>query len=94
MLGVSEVNGEKLMVLRFLQGRNPDWVHRPFFAQYDEKATWLDELRPAFGESRFFYEEEAGDGPHAPLQEHAERAALRLRNIPPAGAERTPWSCG
>ncbi len=98
MLGVSEVNGEKLMVLRFLQGRNPDWVHRPFFAQYDEKATWLDELRPAFGESRFFYEEE-GDGARAPLPEHAERADLRLRNVPPlaqngrhgAAAEPLAW---
>jgi KamA family protein len=58
MLGVSEVHGEKVMVLRFLQGRNPDWVHRPFFAEYDESATWISELRPAFGERRFFFEEE------------------------------------
>jgi len=33
-------------------------VHRPFFAAYDEKATWLNELRPAFGEPRFFFEDE------------------------------------
>ncbi|MCK4514496.1 MAG: hypothetical protein KAU31_04515, partial [Spirochaetaceae bacterium] len=42
--------------LRFLQGRDPDWVHQPFFAKYDEAATWLNELRPAFGEERFFFE--------------------------------------
>jgi len=58
MLGVSEVNGEKVIVLRFLQGRNPDWVAKPFFAKYDDKATWLDQLEPAFGEKEFFYSEE------------------------------------
>ena len=58
VLGVGEVRGEKVIELRFIQGRNPDWVHRPFFAQYDESATWLNELRPAFGEARFFYQDE------------------------------------
>ncbi len=57
VLGVSEINGQKVIALRFLQGRNPDWVHRPFFAEYDEKAVWVDELVPAFGEERFFFEE-------------------------------------
>ncbi len=56
--GVTEVAGEKVFMLRFLQGRNPDWVQRPFFARYDEKATWLDHLRPAFGEKEFFFEAE------------------------------------
>lgn len=58
ILGISEINGEKVFVLRFLQGRNSDWVHRPFFAKYDEKAIWLDDLVPAFGEEKFFYEKE------------------------------------
>ena len=58
VLGVSEVRGEKVIQLRFIQGRNPDWVHRPFFAAYDDEATWLNELRPAFGEMRFFFEDE------------------------------------
>ncbi|MRI32948.1 lysine 2,3-aminomutase [Endozoicomonas sp. OPT23] len=56
--GVAEINGEKVFVLRFLQGRNPDWCYRPFFAKYDEEATWLDDLKPAFGEDKFFYEDE------------------------------------
>lgn len=56
--GVSEINGEKVFVLRFIQARNPDWVQQPFFAKFDEKATWLDQLKPAFGEEKFFYEEE------------------------------------
>jgi KamA family protein len=58
VLGVSEVMGQKVFVLQFLQGRNPDWVARPFFAEYDPEAIWLDDLTPAFGEERFFFEEE------------------------------------
>ncbi|MEW6196846.1 MAG: lysine 2,3-aminomutase [Bacteroidota bacterium] len=58
VLGVSDVKDEKVIVMRFLQGRDPNWIARPFFAQYDEKAIWLDELKPAFGEEKFFFEEE------------------------------------
>ncbi len=56
--GVTQIKGEKVFVLRFLQGRNKNWTQRPFFAKYDEKATWLDDLTPAFGEEQFFFEEE------------------------------------
>ncbi|MBK9048032.1 MAG: lysine 2,3-aminomutase [Bacteroidetes bacterium] len=62
VLGVTEipVNGkfEKVLTLRFLQGRNPDWVGKPFFAKYNPEATWLNELTPAFGEKEFFFEKE------------------------------------
>ena len=56
--GVSEIRGEKVFVLRFIQGRNPEWVQQPFFARFDPHATWLDQLQPAFGDSRFFFEDE------------------------------------
>ena len=56
--GTPTINGKKVIQLRFLQGRNPDWVQRPFFAEYDEKAIWLDDLKPAFGEKSFFFEQE------------------------------------
>jgi KamA family protein len=58
VVGISEVKGEKVFILEFLQGRDPDWVGKPFFAAFDRKAQWLDDLVPAFGESEFFYEEE------------------------------------
>ncbi len=58
VLGPADVAGQRVLALNFLQGRNPDWVGRPFFAEYDEEATWLDELRPAFGEEKFFFEDE------------------------------------
>ena len=57
IVGVSEVAGEKVFVLNFLQGRDPKWVGRPFFAKYDPDAIWLDDLKPTFGESNFFYEQ-------------------------------------
>lgn len=55
--GVAEINGEKVFVLRMIQGRDSDWVQRPFFAKYDEKATWLNDLQPAFGEGKFFFDQ-------------------------------------
>lgn len=56
--GVTEVKGEKVFVLEFLQCRNPKLVGIPFFAKYNPKATWLDQLEPAFGEKEFFYEKD------------------------------------
>lgn len=58
IIGISEIKGEKVFTLEFLQGRNPEWVGKPFFARYDPHAQWLDDLVPAFGEKEFFYEEE------------------------------------
>ena len=55
--GVATIKGEKVFVLKFLQGRDPEWVGRPFFARYDPDASWLSDLKPAFGESKFFFEQ-------------------------------------
>lgn len=55
---VTEINGEKLFVLKFTQGRNPEWVNKTFFARYDESASWLDDLRPGFGAETFFFKPE------------------------------------
>ncbi|MGD9601565.1 MAG: KamA family radical SAM protein [Gammaproteobacteria bacterium] len=53
---VAEIHGEKVFVLKVLQGRDPAWSNRVFFARYDAGATWLDQLRPAFGEQQFFFD--------------------------------------
>ncbi len=58
VLGTAEIRGEKVIVLDFLQGRNPHWAGRPFFAKYNPEATWLNHLEPAFGQEKFFFEEE------------------------------------
>jgi L-lysine 2,3-aminomutase len=57
-LGVTELLGKKVYALRMLQGRNPDWVAKPFFAEYNPDAVWLDDLKPAFGEKQFFFDGE------------------------------------
>ncbi|UED87535.1 KamA family radical SAM protein [Streptomyces profundus] len=56
--GVAEVLGERVFVLRFLQARRASWTGQPFFAAHDPRATWFDQLRPAFGRSRFFFSDE------------------------------------
>jgi KamA family protein len=56
--GVGQAGREKVFVLAFLQARNPEWVKRPFFARYDPQATWLTDLKPAFGEDKFFFQDE------------------------------------
>jgi L-lysine 2,3-aminomutase len=57
VIGTANVNNQKTIVLKFLQGRNSDWVDTPFFAKYDENAIWLDDLKPAFSD-KFFFEDE------------------------------------
>jgi hypothetical protein len=61
--GIVTINGEKCFALHFLQARDPSNVRQPFFAKFDPHAHWLDDLRPAFGAERFFFEAKAGD-PH------------------------------
>ncbi len=58
IVGITEVLGEKVFILEFLQGRDPEWVGKPFFAAFDNEAQWLDDLVPAFGAPEFFYEQE------------------------------------
>jgi len=60
VVGTSKLNDQKILILRFLQGRNPNWIKQPFFAKYDENAIWLDDLKPAF-EEKFFFEDELTD---------------------------------
>jgi len=56
--GIAEIGGQKLIALKFIQARDPEWVNKLFFAEYDDKAVWLDGLKPAFGEKRFFFEKQ------------------------------------
>lgn len=46
IVGVTRVGGQKAFVLEYLQARDPSLVRRPFFARYDERATWWDQLEP------------------------------------------------
>ena len=56
VIGVEMIAGEKVFALQFWQARDPSWMGRIFFATYDPEATWLSDLKPAFGEREFFFE--------------------------------------
>jgi KamA family protein len=59
VLGVEQIAGEKVFVMRFIQGRNPNWVAKPFFAKYDPNATWITQLKPVCDEEdQFFFQKE------------------------------------
>ncbi len=54
--GVTTINGERVFVLKIIQGRDPEWTNRVFFARFDSTATWFDDLEPALGEKEFFFD--------------------------------------
>ena len=53
--GVTTIGDERVFVLKIVQGRDPEWTNRLFFARFDSAASWLDDLEPAFGEREFFF---------------------------------------
>ncbi len=59
--GITEIRGEKVFVLTLLQARNPEWCKRPFFAKYNPEISWYTELMPAFGENKFFFQDEMNE---------------------------------
>jgi L-lysine 2,3-aminomutase len=76
--GITTIHDEAVFVLRFLQARDPDWVGRPFFAKFDSRASWLDELEPAFGETEFFFESELRAQEAEQMLEVVEESGRRL----------------
>jgi hypothetical protein len=63
---------QPLLVCDFIQARNPEWVRKPFFAEFDDGASWFDELRPAFGKEKFYFEEPDVEDNSRPLLELTE----------------------
>jgi len=55
---ITEIHSEKVFVLKFTQSRNPEWTNQLFFAEYDDDASWIDDLQPALEHEKFFFEEE------------------------------------
>lgn len=72
--GVMEIAGERYFALKFIQARDEAWVNQIFLAEYDENASWLGDLRPAFGQDEFFFEPRLRD-----LKEER-RSLLEKRN--------------
>lgn len=57
LLGTTEINGEKVFVLKFNEARNMEWMDTTFFAKYDETENTIEKLIP-FGSDNYFYEDE------------------------------------
>jgi len=57
LIGVTEIEGKKVIVLKVNEGRNMDWIDETFFAEYDDKATSITQLKP-FKADKFFFEDE------------------------------------
>ncbi|MFQ5602706.1 MAG: KamA family radical SAM protein [bacterium] len=49
IVGVNEINGEKVLVLNMLQARKPELAMRPYFVKYNENALWVDDLEALDG---------------------------------------------
>ncbi|MEI6205663.1 MAG: 4Fe-4S cluster-binding domain-containing protein [Desulfuromonadales bacterium] len=55
VLDVQELQGEKALLLRYLQSPEPEQVLRTFFAVYDDKADWFTDLRPLRPQDASFF---------------------------------------
>jgi hypothetical protein len=56
--GVNIIHEEKNFVLKFIKARKQDWTNKTFFAKYNENMKWFTDLKPGFGKSKFFFEDE------------------------------------
>ncbi len=72
--GVADIAGQKVFVLHMIQARDPGLVGTPFFAHFDENATWLSDLRPAFAD-RFPFDPQPSAMPGAWMPEVYEPAS-------------------
>ena len=57
ILGVTEINGEKVFALKFNESRNMEWMDKVFLAKYDEIENTVENLKPFEGEKYFFEDE-------------------------------------
>ncbi len=81
--GIAEIDGRRVFVLKFLQGRDPRWANRVFFAKYDESASWIDDLEPAFADQFFFEEPQSNER----WRDSAVHSGARPEAVAAAGAD-------
>jgi KamA family protein len=98
VLGTVNVGRKKAITLRFLQGRNPKWVQRPFLAKFSKNAIWIDELKPFTGK-KFFYEDDlrrilktAKHRTTEPTLKQKDRPKVSLLIAPKSIAEKTQFT--
>ena len=57
LMGTTEINGEKVFVLKFNEARNMEWMDQTYFAEYNEEENTIEKLKP-YKSSKYFYEDE------------------------------------
>lgn len=67
VIGVTEVEDEPVFTLEYLQARDASLVRQPFFAKFDPKAVWFDDLVPATERDRAFFPKSRPDLNTIPL---------------------------
>jgi len=89
VVGEATVEGQRIFVLKMIQGRDPEWVNRVFFARFDPQAAWIDQLEPAFDGPEFFFEsslrETAVDDWHPAAGEDAFQQVRSCKSLPRSG---------
>jgi hypothetical protein len=57
LLGTTVIDGEKVFVLKFNEGRNMDWMDTVYLAKFDPNENTIANLKPYKGEKHFFEDE-------------------------------------
>lgn len=55
VLGITKILEGEAFVLRYLQAREPNLIGKPFFAKYNEYATWFSDLKPLGSQDEIFF---------------------------------------
>lgn len=76
LMGTTEINGEKVFVLKFNEARNMKWMDTTYFAEYDEEENTIEKLRPYKAE-KYFYEDEL-DTIENQLEEALKRETIKV----------------
>jgi lysine 2,3-aminomutase len=57
LMGTAVIDGTKVFVLKFNEGRNMDWIDSVHFALYDENETVIEKLKPYHADRHFYWDE-------------------------------------
>lgn len=54
--GIVNIHGSDVFVFKVFRAREPSLIGTHFFAQYDDKAIWLNQLTPALGSPEWYFD--------------------------------------
>jgi L-lysine 2,3-aminomutase len=57
LMGTTVIDGEKVFVLKFNEGRNMEWLDQVYLAKFDPQENTIEKLLPYEGEKHFYEDE-------------------------------------